>query len=252
MKRLPIIALMVLPMLLFGTLNYATAQGKLGVFVGGGTMIYQGDLVEQVLVPLNTVRWTVDAGLHWQITKRLGLQLNYTLGQLAGDDAYSDAEGKRIRNLSFVSLAHEVSLRGTFDILRNDKWKLIPYVIAGVGGVYNDITPGTANAATASREEAYSNFTLSIPTGVGLKYQISCPWVLKAEGIYHWTLSDYLDDVSQRGNPDRSDGYFDINIGVIYFFVGCNKNRRGGKYEDCEQLNGGVDMDKLMRQYGGQ
>lgn len=227
----------------------SNAQGKLGAFIGVGTMFYQGDLVESFIAPVPSVRWTVDAGLHWQINRRWGLQLNYTVGELIGDDAYALNEGKQARGLSFQSYAHSLSIRGTYDILRNDKWKLLPYLTAGVGGVYNDITPGPVNAATAALEEPYSNFTVSFPTGIGLKYQISCPWVLKAEGLYHWTLSDHLDDVSARGNPDLKDGYWDINIGVIYFFTGC-RNSKGNRYEDCEQLNKGVDMDKLMQQYG--
>jgi len=225
------------------------AQGKLGVFVGVGTMFYQGDLVESFVAPAPSVRWTVDAGLHWQINRRWGLQLNYTVGELIGDDAFALEAGKRARGLSFQSYAHEISTRGTYDILRNDKWKLLPYITAGVGGYYNDLTPGPVNAATAAQEPAYSNFGVSFPTGIGLKYQISCPWVLKAEALYHWTLSDHLDDVSERANPSLKDGFWDINVGVIYFFTGC-KNRKGNRYEDCEQLNKGVDMDKLMKQYG--
>lgn len=241
MKRL-----FILPFVLVLLSAHAMAQGKLGVFVGVGTMFYQGDLMD-VIAPAPSVRWTVDAGLHWQIDKRWGLQLNYTVGELIGDDAFALDAGRQARGFSFQSYAHEVSLRGTYDILRNDKWKLLPYLTAGVGGVYNDLTPGPVNVASAVQEPAYSNFAVSFPTGIGLKYQISCPWALKAEALYHWMLSDYLDDVSVRGNPNLKDGFWDINVGVIYFFTGC---RKGNRYEDCEQLNGGVDMDKLMQQYG--
>jgi opacity protein-like surface antigen len=107
----------------------------------------------------------VNAGLHWQINHRWGLQLNYTVGELIGDDAFAVDEGRRARGLSFQSYAHGVSLRGTYDILRNDRWRLLPYITAGVGGLYNDITPGPNNAVTVVQEPDYSPFTLVIPSG---------------------------------------------------------------------------------------
>jgi opacity protein-like surface antigen len=243
----PLIALLCLCL---GTATHIQAQGKLGVFVGAGTMFYSGDLVETFIVPAPTFRWTVNAGLHWQINHRWGLQLNYTVGELMGDDAFALDEGRRARALSFQSYAHGVSLRGTYDILRNDRWRLLPYITAGVGGLYNDITPGPNNAVTVVQEPDYSPFTLVIPSGVGVRYQINCQWALKAEALYHWTLSDHLDDVAVRGNPNNRDGFWDIHVGAVWFFTGCGKGRKGGLIEDCDRLYKDVDIDKLMRQYG--
>jgi opacity protein-like surface antigen len=228
------------------------AQGKLGVFVGVGTMFYQGDLVETPIVPAPTVSWTVDAGLHWQFHRRWAAQLNYTAGDIKGNDAYALSDGRRARGFAFQSYEHELSLRALFYILRADRFRLVPYLTAGVGGLYSDQTINAANAATVALEGDYSPFTVSFPTGVGLMYQISCPWAIKAEGVYHWTLSDHVDgvSVSPRGNPSQKDGFWDINIGVIWFFTGCKNNRKGGLLEDCERLYKDVDMDKLQRQYG--
>jgi len=230
----------------------ASAQGKLGVFIGAGTMFYQGDLVETPIVPAPTVSWTLDAGLHWQFHRRWAAQLNYTVGDIKGNDAYALSDGKRARGFAFQSYEHELSLRALFYILRADRNRLVPYITAGVGGLYSDQTLNAANRETVALEGDYSPFTVSFPTGVGLLYQISCPWVLKAEGVYHWTMSDHLDGVSvnPRGNPGEKDGFWDINIGVIYFFTGCKKGRKGNKYEDCDALNKGVDMDKLYQKYG--
>lgn len=229
----------------------ASAQGKLGVFIGAGAMFYQGDLVETPIIPAPTVRWTVDAGLHWQFHRRWAAQLNYTAGETIGDDAYALSEWRLGRSFAFQAYQHELSLRALFYILRTDRFKLTPYLTAGVGGLYTDLSPNAASTATIGLEGDFSPFTVSFPTGVGLMYRISCPWALKAEGVYHWTLSDHLDgvSVSPRGNPDNRDGFWDINIGVVWFFTGC-KNRRGGKYEDCESLYDGIDMEKLQRQYG--
>ncbi|MCF8275319.1 MAG: porin family protein [Flavobacteriales bacterium] len=228
----------------------AQAQGKLGVFVGVGTMTYTGDLQEHPWPHYKTMRWTVDAGLHWQITRRWGLQLNYTVGEILASDQFAQSAWRQTRNLQFQSFVHEIGLRGTFDILPNDKWKVLPYITAGVSAL--NFEPKNGNAALRPMQNegvSYSNWTVSIPTGLGVKWQLKCRWALKGEYVYHWTITDYLDDVSSRGNPKQKDGFWDLNVGVIYFFRGCGSSKKGGLIEDCEQLYKDVDMEKLMDQY---
>jgi opacity protein-like surface antigen len=227
------------------------AQGKLGVFLGGGTMWYAGDLQENAWPHVRTIRWTANAGLHWQITRRWGLQLNYTIGELTASDEYASSQVRQTRNLGFQTLIHEVGLRGTFDILPNDKWKVLPYITAGVGALnfeprWND----TKLRDAAAEGVSYPNWTLAIPTGLGVKWQINCEWALKGEALYHWTISDYVDDVSLRGNEKWADGMWDINVGVIFFFTGCGRTKKGGLIEDCEKMYKDVDLQELKDMYG--
>lgn len=229
----------------------AFAQGKLGVFIGGGTMWYAGDLQENPWPHAKTIRWTANAGLHWQITRRWGLQLNYTIGEILADDQWATASSRLTRDLKFQTLVHEIGLRGTFDILPNDKWKVLPYLTVGVGALnFEPQAGGTALRPQVNEGKDYLNWTLAIPTGAGVKWQINCEWVLKGEVLYHWTISDYLDDVSQRGNPKWDDGLWDINVGVIYFFTGCGRGKKGGLIEDCEKMYKDVDLQELKEMYG--
>jgi opacity protein-like surface antigen len=226
------------------------AQGKLGAFIGGGTMWYAGDLQENPWPHAQTIRWTANAGLHWQITRRWGLQLNYTVGEILASDQFASSASRRSRDLAFQSFVHEIGLRGTFDVLPNDKWNVLPYITAGVGALnFEPKREGTVLRTQALEQVNYPNWTLAIPTGLGVKWQINCEWALKGELLYHWTISDYLDDVSQRGNPKWDDGLWDINVGVIYFFTGCGRTKKGGLIEDCDELYKDVDMEKLMDQY---
>ena len=235
-------------------------------------MFYSGDLQEHLWPHPFTMSWTANAGLHWQINRRWGLQLNYTVGEIIGNDQFSKANNRINRDLRFKSLIHEIGLRGTYDILRNDKWKFLPYITAGVSAVnFEPKRDGVALRPLATEGVNYSNWHVSFPTGLGLKYQINCRWALKGEILYHWTLTDYLDDVSgeypevgvdfytdpsnthlagtMRGNPKRKDGFFDVNAGVIFFFTGCGSAKKGGLIEDCDELYKDVDMDKLMDKY---
>ena len=262
--------------MLIGQLDSVQAQGKLGAFVGGGMMIYTGDLQENPWPHYRTLQWTANAGLHWQITRRWGLQLNYTVGDLRASDQWASSIGRTSRDLRFQTLVHEIGLRGTFDILPNDKWKVLPYITAGAAALnFEPKRDGVALRPFQTEGVSYSNWTLAIPTGLGVKWQINCQWALKGELIYHWTITDYLDDVSgdyivdsgdatrdfyidpgnvspprtERGNAKMKDGFWDLNVGVIFFFTGC-KGKKGGLIEDCERMYKDVDMEKLRQQYG--
>lgn len=254
----------------------ANAQGKLGVFVGGGMMTYTGDLQENPWPHYKTLQWTANAGLHWQITRRWGLQLNYTIGDIRASDQWASASSRVSRDLRFQTLVHEIGLRGTFDILPNDKWKVLPYITAGAAALnFEPKRDGVALRQFQTEGVSYSNWTLAIPTGLGVKWQINCQWALKGELVYHWTITDYLDDVSgdyiadsgdatrdfymdpgnvspprtNRGNPKMKDGFWDLNVGVIFFFTGC-RSKKGGLIEDCEKMYKDVDMEKLKEMYG--
>lgn len=235
-------------------------------------MWYSGDLQDALFPHPLTMSWTANAGLWYQINQRWGLQLNYTVGEISGNDAFSVSESRRARDLRFKSFIHEIGIRGTYDILRNDKWKFLPYLTVGVGAIrFNPKRDGVALQPMATEGASYGIWNVSIPSGIGAKYNIDCNWAIKGEINYHWTFTDYLDDVSgnypdaenqvefytdpggvsalraDRGNPKWDDGFWDVNVGVIYFFSGCKNNRN--IYEDCEKLNKGVDMDMLREMY---
>ncbi|TNF30114.1 MAG: hypothetical protein EP314_01870, partial [Bacteroidetes bacterium] len=203
MKRLLQAGIM---LMLIGQLDSVQAQGKLGAFVGGGMMIYTGDLQENPWPHYRTLQWTANAGLHWQITRRWGLQLNYTVGDLRASDQWASSSSRTSRDLRFQTLVHEIGLRGTFDILPNDKWKVLPYITAGAAALnFEPKRDGVALRPFQTEGVSYSNWTLAIPTGLGVKWQINCQWALKGELIYHWTITDYLDDVSGDYIVDSGD-----------------------------------------------
>ena len=232
-------------------------------------MWYQGDLNPTPLPHPKTMRWTGNAGLWWQITHRWGLQLNYTAGEIWGDDQYARNAADRARNLKFQSFIHEIGIRGTYDILRNDSWQVLPYLSVGASAIrFEPKRDGTALRPLQTEGTSYGNWHVALPFGIGGKYQINCSWALKLEANYHLALTDRLDDVSgdyidpevpfytdpgnvsdtreRRGDRSTMDSMWDVNIGVIFFFTGCsNKNI----YEDCKELNKGVDMDMLREMY---
>lgn len=108
----------------------------------------------------------------------------------------------------------------------------------------------------------YAKMGISIPMSFGLKFNVGKSWALGTEFSYRYTFNDYLDDVStvypnfafypnnyveavadeaialsyrgnnpdilsvdgqKRGNPDRNDAYFFINVSAS-FRIGNGKN----------------------------
>ena len=218
-------------------------QTRLGAFVGGGTFWYQGDLQESAIPVAQTMSWSGNAGLWLQLGKRWNLELNYTIGSISGDDQYADSPAKQARSLKFTSIVHQVSLRSAYEFLRRDKFPASPYLSVGIGALnFGPERDGTALQPLQTEGVSYKNWTLAFPLGLGVKWMIRKNWAMKLEANYHFTLSDYLDDVSgaypedevpfytdpgdvsdsreSRGNPSQKDGIWDINLGVMYFFTG--------------------------------
>ncbi|NDC41332.1 MAG: hypothetical protein EBZ77_07260 [Chitinophagia bacterium] len=194
---------------MFFTLS-VSGQGsisRLSVYAGGGAAYYMGDLQPLAFPTIKGLGLSGQAGLGYQLYRRFGVSLHYQFNHLRGDDALSNDIKRRNRFLSFHSDVHEVSLRLTYDLLRSDKFKSIPYLIAGFGYFHfnplaSDNTAlqplGTEGQYVGSNAypQPYSLWTPSIPFGLGFRYRISCRFSIKAEVVYHKTFTDYLDDVS--------------------------------------------------------
>jgi hypothetical protein len=128
------------------------------------------------------------------------------------------------------------------------------YAFAGLALLYSNPTTrynGGRYALQPLRTEGvkYSKINLAIPFGLGVRLKAGPFFNLALEGGYRKTFTDYLDDVStvhpdktgwepiraalsdrrpeldltpyevgvQRGNPEKKDGYFLLNIKVEYY-----------------------------------
>ena len=193
----------------------------------------------------------------------LSLKLNYTYGIIAAADSNSSNQQFRNRNLSFTTTLNEVAVIGEFNffnyIPEAGKNKFTPYIFLGIGAVnYNPQTTyqGTRYDlrlyGTEGEKAPYSSTAISIPYGVGVKYNIVGKWTLFAEGGYRNPNTDYLDDVSgvyatpssntavakaladrsgektgvyigtpgtQRGDLNPRDTYFFMQVGISFTFV---------------------------------
>ncbi|MFN3940045.1 MAG: DUF6089 family protein, partial [Chitinophagales bacterium] len=189
---------------------------ELGLF--GGASAYNGDLSHK-LIYWNEIHPAagIYAGMH--LTRHLSISIQSKYGTVSGADANSDQEAFRQRNLSFYSNIIEAGVVGEFYFpgYIPGQMRFSPFVSLGINwfqfnpkaeymGVEYALQPlnteGQGTSAFPDREP-YKLNQISIPLGVGIKYNIAYNWNIALEITLRKTFTDYLDDVSTTYvNPD--------------------------------------------------
>lgn len=231
---------------------------ELGIALGGAG--YMGDLNQNNPLLLSGL----SGGLYVKknFSEYLGVRLNYTYGQINGNDANSNNAQFINRNLAFQTNLNELSAIADFNFigfaLNGDQRRLTPYVFAGAGVLLFDPTvkrDGTryklAELKTEGQDKPYSRTVLTIPYGIGLRYQRNGGFSIFSEIGYRTPNTDYIDDVSglysanptlvktdkgfinlsdpstnqsgvpgtQRGDYRKRDTYLFVSVGISITFV---------------------------------
>jgi hypothetical protein len=181
---------------------------------------------------------------------KIAVRLEASFGQVSAADSVlkkvsASTFGRYERNLSFRSSITELALTlelHPFYIIHNyneDETRvpplISPYFLVGVGFLkfnpqakllnnWIDLQPlsteGQGFKEYADRQP-YKLNTISFPVGVGMQYELSPIINLRAEFLYRFLNTDYLDDVSSN--------YIDPSLYAKYF--------TGSKYESALLLN---------------
>jgi hypothetical protein len=147
-----------------------------------------------------------------------GVGVHLTHGQITENDAKSNNELFRQRNLNFDTQLEEVALQVDFNFLDyfsgGGRKNFTPYIFSGLAGVIfkptaTYVRPSAANDGssqavtfptyqyqTEDQQYRYKTYTISIPYGAGLRYHLTQNWSLTSELGYRLAFTDYLDDVS--------------------------------------------------------
>jgi len=198
----------ILIILFFLSLSYigkaqSFASWEVGVSAGGAG--YLGDLNQYNPVQISGI----NAGLFVKrnFSSYLGVRLNYNYGQIQANDADSDNEQFRERNLRFKTSLNEGSALLDFNFfdykINGGNRRFTPYLFAGVGFInfksrikYQGSNYRLDRMATEGQENGYRNMVLTIPYGGGIRYNYKDTWSIFSEIGYRTAFTDYLDDVS--------------------------------------------------------
>jgi hypothetical protein len=164
------------------------------------------------------------AGLAYRyfIKEKQAFRFSFKYGILAGNDNLTEEPFRRNRNLSFKSDVFELSLLYELHFYREELGHVYDlrgvkgtkssrvgfYIFGGIGGLYFDpraqfnnqwvrLKPlGTEGQGLEGGPEPYSNYSLCIPMGAGIRKAMSRNISIGLELQYTKTFTDYIDDVS--------------------------------------------------------
>ena len=156
---------------------------------------------------------------------KIGLRVEATFGKVSGNDhdlksVAPSTEGRYERNLSFESPIteivgvlelHPLELLIDYD---NDRMPPVvsPYLVGGIGyfkfnprtqlnGQWIDLKPLHTEGQgfpEYPKVKDYKLTQINFPVGLGVRYELSPIVNLRAEMMYRYLMTDYLDDVSGR------------------------------------------------------
>lgn len=203
--------LLVLSVLLIHT--HTRAQTGPGFFAGGGTTWYYGDMNDRLITHPKLLRYYFTGGALYRFSPRIYVAASFSYGKLAGADSLAIQDFNRRRNLNFRSDIWHVNLRMEYRLLgmRGSASRAItPYVFGGVGyfhhnpiGTYNGVDYELQPLGTEGQylesggyPRPYSLYGINFPFGVGIEFKLTAQFALRVEVANHFTLTDYLDDIS--------------------------------------------------------
>ena len=231
--------------------------------VGTGATTYFGELNSNNSLSSDISQFNF--GIEARLLNRIGARLDAGFFSVSGSDRNaSDSSFQRQRNLSFSSRNLHFQLHTIYYLrpYQGDyykRWSFDPFLFTGVGYMRFEPTAelgGETYALRHARTEGvdYKKWITTIPVGVGSKFKVNEFLNVNLEVSYHFTFTDYLDDVSntyaseftnstsellsdrkeevgvinaefydqiqpgaQRGNPDDNDSFLQISVKAEIF-----------------------------------
>jgi hypothetical protein len=211
-------------------------QGELG-FYGGGSY-YIGDINTRT----HFANSHPAGGIFFRYSSnyRFAFRFGLNAGEISASDAKSGEPDQIERNLSFSSKIYELHSIAEFNFVEyrigHSRYKFTLFIFGGFGMFYFD--PQGSNGSylrdqhSEGQTSSYPRVQMSIPFGLGLKWNIGKKVGLGIEWGPRRTFTDYLDDIkgrnpetmapidtnggvstapapgSMRGNPSTKDWYF--------------------------------------------
>ncbi len=240
MRGYLIYIILIILMLMPGKLHAQNFEA--GAFAG--LSAYIGDLNTNRL--FHKVYPAAGAVARFNHSQRLSTRVNATYSVLRGSDRntsqpYSNIlESADYPNIyyEFETSMVELSLQSEFHILAYRQEEMLkawaPYIFAGAGGIYFSPNPMEASDGGGLRDPAgvahwhpdddadYLNLALVGFAGLGIKYKLSRNFSASVEIGLRITSTDYLDEVSHKGDPGRNDWYSFTGLTLTY---GVDRNR---------------------------
>lgn len=190
---------------------------KVNVNLGAGLANYYGDLTQNAHYFYHS-SFVVSAGVSYPIIRHLNARFDLAYMKVGAQDRWNSRPELRNRNLGFRTYIWDASIAAEYEFRDLTRKKLSPYVFIGFGAFYFNPYTRDANGykqflqplgtegqgLTAYPDRKfYKRVQTEIPFGWGLKYRCKkVTWAMEFK--YRHTSTDYIDDVSLSGYPDKA------------------------------------------------
>lgn len=207
-------------------------RGPLSFTLGAGIAGYKGDLCDGL--GCNKIKPVFGIGANYKLWPRMMFGAEFSMGQIG---ASKDLDTSR--NLAFDTKLNQLDLYTRFFIVdditrvardrRKHPKRVKPYITTGLTFLmYNAKSYYTAPPLIDQEREEGSNprFAIAVPAGLGMSFFITHRISITTDLAYRITFTDYLDEVSKRGNPDKNDGYGIFTVKVQYSPTAPKKKKK--------------------------
>ena len=188
-----------------------------------GVMGYEGDMAE-IFVNPRELHVAGGVGLRYHLNKAFALKPQVLIGKISGDDGHSIRNFRR--QLRFEAQVFEAAVFLEYNLFHPHSKRyygqvaaprLSCYLSGGIGFTLADAFVHTENAPVEAFKVPFPEpddkafFTTAIG-GLSLLYRLTDRVGLGMQGSLHYVFSDYLDGLSQNGDPAFND--WNIYLGL--------------------------------------
>jgi outer membrane protein OmpA-like peptidoglycan-associated protein/opacity protein-like surface antigen len=90
-----------------------------------------------------------------------------------------------------------------------------PYLMGGIAGYQHDPKDGSGNPLPNNAAGSYEKERIGVPVGGGISFFLKENISLDLEGLYHFSMTDWLDDIAIGKHTDR---YLTASLGLSFHF----------------------------------
>jgi hypothetical protein len=184
---------------------------------------YNGDITGRL--PDNSLRPGFGLGLVRPMSPHISLVAELSYNKLKAVDQRPE------RGLSFEGTNGTLTLLGRYNFLSDEsmnfgpsykKAHFQPFAEVGLGALLYDPVAYQTVAGVRTKLEPerrnvnylYPHLGAVLPVGGGVTIRTSPYFAVTLEGLYYFTSTDLLDDVSERANPDKLDKFITAGLKV--------------------------------------
>ncbi len=224
------------PLLTLTTLLFTAfllfAQPKMEYGVGVGVSNHLSDTQGQDVFPKGTTL-AYGANVRYYFNPSIALRINYLGTSLSGDETRMDVNWRKERAFKYNNSLHELGAMLEWDFRAKKRFRdnifhrtVSPYVFGGAAMAFtkfdvdynlkNERNPVISNILINKDIQDRKGTAVAIPLGAGLRFDVNRNISINIESCLRPTFSDFLDGISNTGNPELNDWYGTSMIGISY------------------------------------